>query len=45
MPLIDYIYWNILQVLKLKFAKIDKRGGPNKVRGEFQKVISEVDVY
>ena len=29
--LIDTIHFNILQVLKLKFAIIDKRGGPNKV--------------
>ena len=32
-PLIDSIYLNGLQVLELKFAKIDKREGPNKVRG------------
>ena len=32
-PLIDSIYLNMLQVLKLKFAKINKRGRPNKVRG------------
>ena len=33
LPLIGSIYLNILQVLNLKFAKINKRGGPNKVRG------------
>ena len=47
-PLIDSIYLNILQVLKLKFAKIDKRrvqiisGGWK----NFQKLISGGgDVY
>ena len=32
-PLIDSVYLNILQVLELKFDKINKRGGPNKVLG------------
>ena len=31
--LIDRIYMNTLQVLKSKIAKINKMGGPNKVRG------------
>ena len=30
-PSIDSIYLNVLQVLKLKFAKLNKRRGPNKV--------------
>ena len=40
MPLNNGIYLKILHLLKLKFAKINKRGGPNKVRGgrkKFQK--------
>ena len=30
---IDNILLNILQLLKLKVSQINKRGGPNKVRG------------
>ena len=36
---------NILQLLKQKFSEINKRGGPNKVRGggkNFRKLISGV---
>ena len=32
-PLIDSIYSNILQVLKLKFVKIDKRGVQKRSKG------------
>ena len=32
-PLIDSIYLNMLQVLKLKFVKIDKRGVQKRSKG------------
>ena len=34
--IIDSICLQILQLLRLKLAKIDKRGGPNEVRGIFK---------
>ena len=36
----------MLQLLRSQLAKIDKRGSPNKIWGNFQKLISgEGDVY
>ena len=44
-PLIDSVYLKILQVPKLKFAKINKRGCPNKNGGfeKFSKINKRVE--